>query len=1125
LFGYWLTDENGKFLDVNDAYCRMSGYTREELLNLSIPDIEHSEKPEETARHIQKVLETGRDQFESKHKTKDGRVFDAEVDVAYWQSTRRFIVFIRDITERKRAAEAIQISEKRLKEAQQMAHVGNWEFNISSGNIWASDTAFRMYGLTPSADNELDINEVEACVPEKEKVHQALVDLINDGKPYDIEIGVNPANGESPRIMHSVAHCVRDKESVPMRVVGVIQDITERKLAEERLKTQMEFITTLLDTIPSPVFYKDVSGRYLGCNRAFEEFQGRSRESIIGKGVHDMSPGDIAEKYEAMDKELFARSGRQTYEWKVSAADGSKKDVIFNKATFLDSSGNISGLVGVILDITELKRKEQLILQSEKKFEATFHSSPDVTAITDTHNGTLLDVNNEFVNWSGYSREELIGRTTKELNIWDNLDERARIIGQIRSGIPVDKEEVTFRTKNGKLRQMLFSARVIEVEDKPILLSHAQDITERKQTEEALREQEIQYRRLIDQAADGIFVTAADGRFLLVNSKCCELLGYTEDELYLRNILDTYPEESRDLGRQRLMRLKSGESLRFERPMRRKDGSLFIAEASASKLDDGRLQAIIHDVTQRKRTEEELQKQHDLLAQLVETSPVGIAFVDAGGKIIFANTRAEEILGISKNDITQLEYNAPAWRITDLDGKPFPMDDLPFMQVLKTRKPVKDIQHGIEWPDGRRVLLSINGAPLISATGEFSGMVATFEDITERKALEEERIKLEERLQQSYKMEAIGSLAGGIAHDFNNILSSVFGFAELAKMRHEDGENIGNELDEILKAGVRARDLVKQILTFSRQAGIKREPMVVVPLIKETLKFLRASLPVTIEIRQDFPVSDSMIIADPTQIHQVIMNLCTNAAYAMKEKGGMLDVRLAEVELDDAAELDYKGLEQGRYLRLSVSDTGSGIQKEIIKRIFDPFFTTKERGEGTGMGLSVVHGIVKEMGGSITVYSDPGIGTTFNILLPLYKGEAVEAHALNTLMKTGRGRILFVDDEEGVIVSGRGILEQLGYEITSTTSPMEALALFTADPDAIDLVLTDLTMPKMTGLELSERLREIRPDIPIVLCTGFSLGISPERIRDAGISEMVMKPMVASELSEAVYKVLNPVGG
>jgi len=384
------------------------------------------------------------------------------------------------------------------------------------------------------------------------------------------------------------------------------------------------------------------------------------------------------------------------------------------------------------------------------------------------------------------------------------------------------------------------------------------------------------------------------------------------------------------------------------------------------------------------------------------------------------------------------------------------------------------------------------------------------------------RKRLEVQLAQTQKMESIGTLAGGIAHDFNNILSSVLGYAGLAKMKLEKGDNLRDDLDGILKAGIRARDLVKQILTFSRQTDIQRSPVVMAPLIKEALKFIRASLPATIEIRQNITALTSAVMGDPTQIHQVIMNLCTNAGHAMQAGGGVLEVRLQEVELEGLPQIQNKGLKKGRHLRLSISDTGHGIAPVIMNRIFDPFFTTKKRGEGTGMGLAVVHGIIKDMQGAISVYSELGRGTTFNIFLPVYAGEIVEGTAIPAMPRKGTGRILLVDDEEGIVASTRGILEELGYEVEATTSASEALEIFRAEASGFDLVLSDLTMPHMTGLELAEKIREIRPAIPILLCSGLGVGITEEQMSKAGIREIIKKPMIASELADAVYRSLNP---
>ena len=642
-----------------------------------------------------------------------------------------------------------------------------------------------------------------------------------------------------------------------------------------------------------------------------------------------------------------------------------------------------------------------------------------------------------------------------------------------------------------------------------------------RKAQETLRQSQDKYRELVENLSDGIYSLDTMGKILYVSPVLERILGYRSEDVIKRHFSEfVHPDDLSSLT-SAFQDVLKGNLYTNEVRLIGKSGEIFWVRTSNRPLmQDGRVSIItgtLTDITERKRMERSIAENEARLRTLVQTIPDLIWLKDVDGVYLVCNKRVELFFGARDADIIgKTDYDFIDRELADS----FREHDC---KAMTAGKPSANEEWLTFADDGYQGLFDTIKTPMYDAEGKLTGVLGISRDITKRKQAEEERKNLEERLQQSCKMEAIGTLAGGIAHDFNNILSAVLGFAELAKMKLEDRKYIEKALGEILKAGIRARDLVKQILTFSRQTGIKREPMELVPLIKETMKFLRASLPVTIDINQNLSVSDSMIIADPIQIHQVIMNLSTNAAYAMKEKGGMLDIRLAEVELADEAELDFKGLKRGRYLQLTVADTGSGIPKEIINRIFDPFFTTKERGEGTGMGLSVVHGIVKDLGGAISVYSEPGNGTTFRALFPKYEGESLVVDSQNIATRTGSGRILFVDDEEGVIGSGRGILEQLGYKVVSTTNPLEALEIFRSRPDEFDLVLTDMTMHKMTGLELSEQLLKIRPDIPIVLCTGFSLGITAERIKDVGIKKLVMKPMIANELANAIYSVLKPV--
>jgi signal transduction histidine kinase/DNA-binding response OmpR family regulator len=379
---------------------------------------------------------------------------------------------------------------------------------------------------------------------------------------------------------------------------------------------------------------------------------------------------------------------------------------------------------------------------------------------------------------------------------------------------------------------------------------------------------------------------------------------------------------------------------------------------------------------------------------------------------------------------------------------------------------------------------------------------------------EQTRARLESQLRQAQKMEAVGTLAGGIAHDFNNILTGILGNTELARFDLPENHPSHEALDELLRAAHRARDLVSQILTFSRQREQKRAVVQLWPVVCEVLKLLRASLPATIEINTHTAPQCPSVLADPSQIHQVVMNLCTNAAQAMSEKGGTLEVKQSAVDVDTDIATMNPQLRTGRYICLSVTDTGHGMDAVTLERIFEPFFTTKPPGQGTGLGLSVVHGIMQNHDGAITVYSEPGAGTTFNLYFPAVESEATSTPAALKSLPTGNGQhVLFVDDEAAVVQLGSSILIRAGYVVTGTTNPREALGLFMAAPEKFDLVITDLTMPRMTGTALSAELLRVRPDLPVILITGFASGMDDSKARELGIRALLHKPFSMHELA------------
>jgi len=443
-----------------------------------------------------------------------------------------------------------------------------------------------------------------------------------------------------------------------------------------------------------------------------------------------------------------------------------------------------------------------------------------------------------------------------------------------------------------------------------------------------------------------------------------------------------------------------------------------------------------------------------------------------------------------------------------------PCPECPARDVIRKNE---SLTEGLEYVYMSKIF-QISLSPLFDENYAFIGLVHVAKDISEKK-------KMEVQLRQTQRMEAIATLAGGIAHDLNNILFPIYGYTEMTLKLMDENNAVQRNLKRVMEAAERARVMVQQILTFSRKRDGEKErtPWKIQPIVKEALKLLRGSLPSTIDIQRNIDERCGPVLAEPTQIHQIVMNLCTNAYHAMREKGGILEVSLNEVVLgtDDAA--FYPDMAPGPHLKLGVSDTGQGMDKSVTEKIFDPYFTTKKKGEGTGLGLAVVHGIVKNHGGHITVYSELGQGTAFHVYLPLVADNIrPKVEKKPGLLLAGQGEhILLVDDEEVIAEMMKQRLEILGYQVTPRTSSSKAVEVFREGPENFDLIITDMTMPQMTGVELSAVVRRIRPDIPIILCSGFSELITEEKAKAMGIQGYIMKPVAIKEMAEAIREALD----
>lgn len=524
--------------------------------------------------------------------------------------------------------------------------------------------------------------------------------------------------------------------------------------------------------------------------------------------------------------------------------------------------------------------------------------------------------------------------------------------------------------------------------------------------------------------------------------------------------------------------------------------------------------ALLKEISERKQAEEALSQSESNLKRAQEVAGIGCWRMSLDDNLLWWSEEIFRIFGMEPG--LNLRYEHFLEKVHTEDR---PSVDEAWNAALRGEP--YNIEHRIVVGNEVKWVREIAKIEINDQGDQVTG-VGTVQDITQWKLAEMEREKLKAQLTASQKMEAIGTLAGGIAHDFNNILSAIMGYSELALYSLPEDHPVQGKISLVLAAADRAVSLVNQILSFSRRSDQVQKPCKLAPVVKEALKLMRSTLPTTIEIRQKIEAESDTVLADPTQIHQVVMNLCANASHAMREAGGILEVNLKRVELDEKTAGLYVELEPGEYQRLTVSDTGCGMDQYTLDRIFEPFFTTKELGEGTGLGLSVVHGIVKNHGGAISVYSEQGTGTAFHIYLPLLEAEAdVRNTYTRSTLPRGTENILLVDDEPILVNLEREMLEILGYRVTTRTSGPEALEKFKAEPESFDLVLTDMTMPQMTGVKLSEELLRIRPDLKIILCTGFSPQISENKIELIGIRRLLMKPLVQREIAETIREVLD----
>ncbi|MEQ1774894.1 MAG: PAS domain S-box protein [Burkholderiales bacterium] len=906
-----------------------------------------------------------------------------------------------------------------------------------------------------------------------------------------------------------------------LELVRIATQMCSIAIQKQRSEAAQRMSELALNAISQGVIITDAGQRIVSANDAYALITGYPTMEIVGKTCRFMQgPLTDSRTVEAMRLAL-THVGEFAGEILNYRKDGTPFWADLSITSVCDEQGCVTRFIGVIRDVTERKQGEEALKAGEARFRATFEQAA-VGIVHTAIDGRYLQVNQKFCDMLGYSESELLGQPATDFShpedrelgfqfrqrIWegelDTVAGEKRYIRKDGSVIWTNRTVSLARDDSGK---PLYFIRVIE------------DITARKAVEE-------QYRATFDNAPVGIMHTAIDGyRILRANHKLCEMLGYTEDELLRMTSTEIvhpdyqFSDRSHYMSQMLSNRLQSFAS---ERKLVGKDGRSLWVNRTVSLVRNAAgvplyFIRIIEDITQRKAVAQASAR----LAAIVDFSNDAILSRGLDRKILTWNAAAERLLGYSAAEAIGQPSSLviPPDRESEATGK---------RALLDTGQPIPPYDTVRVAKDGRRIDVSATQSPIKDASGEMIGVSVTFRDISERKQAETARVLLEAQLREAQKMEAIGTLAGGVAHDFNNIIATILGNAELARQDAESNFKVVESVEEIRKAGTRARSLVQQILSFSRRQLTERKRVALAPIVEESARLLRAVLParVALKVCCDGGVPD--VLADANQIEQVLINLATNALQAMQHGSGTVEINLDTVLLDAAWVERYPVLgsiyakHPDRTVRLKVSDDGPGMDAATLDRIFEPFFTTKPVGSGTGLGLSVVHGIVTGHEGAIVARSEPGRGATFTIYLPAAPAQigvpASDSHIADPA-KAGRGqRILYLDDEESMVYLVKRYLEKCGYRVSGHASQREAIDALRADPSGFDLLVTDYNMPGLSGLDVAREARLICPDLPLAIISGFIDDELRTQAAKIGVQSLIDKADAIEEIGEVVQR-------
>ncbi len=1095
-----LRDARFRVVDVNPAYERMSGHRRAEVIGHDLLTMSPGEMNEHVKRLHQRALAGAPIAFESRARRKDGSRFDLEArGVPILHQGEPHVLYVsRDITARKTEEQLLRASEEQYRAI----------FDGSADALVLWDSELRRVDVNPAYERIYGYTREEALAPgyderdrpmEYAERRRDLVRRTLAGERCQAEL--ESVRKDGGRIQIEVRTIPIEYRGKP-HVLAITRDVTERKRAEAAIRASEERYRLLFEMESDAIQMVDAETlEIIDMNPVAERLWGYSRAELLKMKVSELS---------AQPEETRAAIQEPTGTLTIPLRWHRRKDGSVFPIEITANRFELDGrriVLAAIRDISERQRAEAAVRASEEQYRAIFNAAADALVLRDAR-ARVIDVNPAFLAMSGYARGEVVNQTRWIFAVPEMEALGAEMHRRVIAGESVHFE-IQGRRKDGALLDVEMRAVPIRYLGEQHALGMARDITERKRAEAAVRASEEQYRAIFNASVDGMLLWDAEHRVVDVNDAFLRMHGYRREEVLGQSEPLFIAEDLRGQCAGLLGKVLDGEPCRCESRGLRKDGSGFDVEMHGVRMHyQGRphVLVILRDVTSRRQAEDRLRASEERYRLLYEMESDAIVLVDVETlHHLDVNRAAVELYGYSREELLALkstDVSAEGDRTRSAMRSGATHDGfvrVPLRYHRKKDGTVFPVEITANFFDlhGRRIML------------------AAIRDITERKRAEEARGFLEAQLRQAQKMEAIGQLTGGVAHDFNNILQSILGNLTLAGEHAEERSDarLARYVERAQLSAQRARELIQQMLTFSR--GRRGEPRVLslAPLVAQAAKLLRPTLPSTIEVRLDLDEDAPAVRADPVQAEQVLLNLCINARDAMHGVGTLaLAVRHARDARGVCASCRQRF--SGDFVELAVRDNGTGIAPEIVDRMFEPFFSTKETGKGSGMGLSMVHGIVHEHGGHIALESAPGTGAAFRVLLPEADGAAAaEEKRVHAKAKPRlSGRVLVVDDEDMILELIGEVLSGWGIEVTLKASGVEAKHAFAAEPQRYDLVLTDHTMPRITGLELARQIRGIRPGTPVILYTGYGEDIGEDDLAAAGVRALARKPVEPAEL-------------